>query len=138
MSNGDFGMIFTPIPKIITKKYRKGCKKMNIYDTANKLASEIKQSEEYVNYKMAKEALNLKPDLKEQMKEFEKARYEVQINQMQTGKQDEEKLNKMRELYAKLIEIEEARKFFEAETKFNIVIADVNKIIGDAIRDVIQ
>ena len=116
----------------------KDVKKMNIYDTANKLASEIKQSEEYVNYKMAKEALNLKPDLKEQMKEFEKARYEVQINQMQTGKQDEEKLNKMRELYAKLIEIEEARKFFEAETKFNIVIADVNKIIGDAIRDVIQ
>ena len=33
---------------------------MNIYDTANRLASEIKQSEEYVNYKMAKEALNLK------------------------------------------------------------------------------
>ena len=28
---------------------------MNIYDTANRLASEIKQSEEYVNYKMAKE-----------------------------------------------------------------------------------
>ena len=27
---------------------------MNIYDTANRLASEIKQSEEYVNYKMAK------------------------------------------------------------------------------------
>ena len=111
---------------------------MNIYDTANKLASEIKQSEEYVNYKMAKEALNLKPDLKEQMKEFETARYEVQITQMQTGKQDEEKLNKMKELYSKLVEIEEARKFFEAETKFNIVIADVNKIIGDAIRDVIQ
>lgn len=111
---------------------------MNIYDTANRLASEIKQSEEYVNYKMAKEALNLKPELKEQMKEFELARYEVQINQMQTGKQDEEKLNKMKDLYAKLIEIEEAKKFFEAETKFNIVIADVNKIIGDAIRDVIQ
>ena len=111
---------------------------MNIYDTANRLASEIKQSEEYVNYKMAKEDLNLKPELKEQMKEFELARYEVQINQMQTGKQDEEKLNKMKDLYAKLIEIEEARKFFDAETKFNIVIADVNKIIGDAIRDVIQ
>ena len=57
---------------------------------------------------------------------------------MQTGKEDEEKLNKMKQLYAELIEIEEARKFFEAETKFNIVIADVNKIIGEAIRDVMQ
>ena len=26
---------------------------MNVYDTANRLASEIKESEEYVNYKMA-------------------------------------------------------------------------------------
>ncbi len=111
---------------------------MNIYDTANRLASEIKQSEEYVNYKMAKEALNLNSELKKKIGEFEMARYEAQITQMQTGKEDEEKLNKMKELYAELIEIEEARKFFEAETKFNIVIADVNKIIGEAIRDVMQ
>ena len=31
---------------------------MIIYDTANRLAQEIKQSEEYINYNMAKEALN--------------------------------------------------------------------------------
>ena len=111
---------------------------MNIYDTANRLASEIKQSEEYVNYKMAKETLNLNSELKKKIGEFEMARYEAQITQMQTGKEDEEKLNKMKQLYAELIEIEEARKFFEAETKFNIVIADVNKIIGEAIRDLMQ
>lgn len=111
---------------------------MNIYDTANRLASEIKQSEEYINYKMAKETLNLNSELKKKIGEFEMARYEAQITQMQTGKEDEEKLNKMKQLYAELIEIEEARKFFEAETKFNIVIADVNKIIGEAIRDVMQ
>ena len=40
---------------------------MNIYDTANRLASEIKQSEEYVNYKMAKEALNLNSELKKKL-----------------------------------------------------------------------
>ena len=43
---------------------------MNIYDTANKLAQEIKQSEEYINYKMAKETLNLKPELKKKIEEF--------------------------------------------------------------------
>ena len=46
---------------------------MNIYDTANKLAQELKQSEEYVNYKMAKEALNLNPELKKKIEEFETA-----------------------------------------------------------------
>jgi len=111
---------------------------MNIYDTANKLAGEIKQSEEYQNYKMAKETLNLNTQLKEKIKQFEITRYEAQITAMQTGKNDEEKIKKMQEQYAELIEIEEARKFFDAETKFNIVIADINKIIGDAIKDVMQ
>ena len=111
---------------------------MNIYDTANRLAGEIRQSEEYMNYKMAKQALNLNTSLKEKMAEFEKARYEVQILTMQTGKQDEEKYKKVQDMYKELIEIEDAKKFFDAETKFNIVIADINKIIGEAIRDVME
>ena len=111
---------------------------MNVYDTANKLATEIKQSEEYMNYKMAKEALALNPDLKKKIGEFEVARYDAQITQMQTGKEDEEKTNKMRELYADLIKLDDAKKYFDAEMKFNIVLADVNKIIGDAVRDVMQ
>jgi len=111
---------------------------MNVYDTANRLAGEIKQSEEYTNYKMAKQALNLNSSLKEKMSEFEKARYEVQIEMMQTGKNNEEKYKHVQDLYAELVENNEAKKFFEAETKFNIMIADVNKIIGEAIRDVMQ
>lgn len=111
---------------------------MNIYDTANRLASEIKQSEEYVNYKMAKQALNLNAELKKKMSEFEQLRYEAQMIQLQTGKEDTEKMNKVRELFEKLMKEDEAKKFFDAETKFNIVIADVNKIIGEAIRDVMQ
>lgn len=111
---------------------------MNVYDTANRLAGEIKQSEEYINYKMAKQALNLNNELKEKMAEFEKARYEVQIEMMQTGKNNEEKYQKVQNMYAELVENGEAKRFFEAETKFNILIADVNKIIGEAIRDVMQ
>ena len=30
---------------------------MNIYDTLNKLAKELKESEEYINYKMAKQKI---------------------------------------------------------------------------------
>ena len=36
---------------------------MNVYDTANRLAGEIKNSEEYANYKMAKQTLNLNHSL---------------------------------------------------------------------------
>ena len=111
---------------------------MNVYDTVNKLATELKQSEEYVNYKMAKETLSLKPELKKKIQEFEEARYDAQISAMQTGKSDDEKTKKMQNLYIELIENDEAKKFFDSEMKFNILLADVNKIIGDAIKDVLQ
>ena len=35
---------------------------MNVYDTVNRLATELKESEEYVNYKMAKETLRFKKE----------------------------------------------------------------------------
>ena len=111
---------------------------MNIYDTANRLASEIKNSEEYINYKMAKETIKLKPELQEKIKEFEKARYDAQISAIQTGKDDEEKVKKMQELYINLIAIDEVKKYFDAEIKFNVILADVNKIIGEAVKDILE
>lgn len=109
---------------------------MNVYDTANRLAQEIKTSEEYNNFKMAKQAINLNADLKSKIDEFQKIRYEAQIIAMQTGKNDEEKMKKIQEMYLELMENSDAKKFFEAETKFNILFADVNKIIGESIKDV--
>ncbi len=111
---------------------------MNVYDTANILATEIKQSEEYVNYKMAKQAINLNSELKKEIEEFDKLRYEIQLEMMQTGNADENKNKQLQNKYAELVENLDAKKFLEAETKFNILIADVNKIIGEAIRDVMQ
>lgn len=111
---------------------------MNVYDTANKLAQEIKQSEEYLTYKMAKEAINLNIELKNKIDEFEKARYEAQIIALQTGKDDETKMKHVQELYGELIQNQEASKFFDAEMKFNILVADVNKIIGEVVRDIMK
>ena len=111
---------------------------MNVYDTANQLAEEIKQSEEYVTYKMAKEAINLNFELKNKIDDFEKTRYEAQISALQTGKDDENKMRHVQELYGELIQNQEASRYFDAEMKFNILIADVNKIIGNAIQSLIK
>ena len=111
---------------------------MNVYDTANKLAQEIKQSEEYITYKMAKEAINLNIELKSKIDEFEKARYEAQIIALQTGNADENKMRRVQELYGELIQNQEASKYFDAEMKFNILIADVNKIIGETVQSLLK
>ena len=110
---------------------------MQVYDTVNKLASEIKASEEYINFKMAKQVLDLNIELKKKLEEFEKARYDEQLEMMKTGKQNEEKLKKVQELYSELLDKEEAKKYFDAELKFNILIGDVNKIIAEAVKDLI-
>lgn len=110
---------------------------MQVYDTANRLAAEIKESEEYINYKMAKQAINLNYELKKKLEEFEKARYDEQVEMLQTGKQDDEKMKRVQEIYTELIEKEEAKKYFDAELKFNVLIGDVNRIIAEAVKDII-
>ena len=67
---------------------------VNVYDTVNRLASEIKTSEEYVNFKMAKEALKMKPDLAKRIKEFEELRYKTQLVVLQEGKMMKKKLKR--------------------------------------------
>ena len=111
---------------------------MNVYDTVNRLAQEIKESEEYVNYKMAKQAISLNPDLNIKIKEFEKKRYETQVEIMQKGKSDEKAMAEIQIMYAELVENPDAKSYFDAEAKFNLLITDVNKIIGDSIKDVIS
>ncbi len=111
---------------------------MNIYDTANKLAYELKTSEEYTNYKKLKEEVKNNLELKEKLENFEKARYELQIATIQGNKQDEQKAQDMQNLYLELIQNETMKKYFEAELKFNVILADVNKLIGEAVQDILK
>ena len=110
---------------------------MNVYDTVNKLAQEIKESAVYKAYKKYKELVKSNTETYEQIKKFESLRYEVQICAMQGQELNKDKEKELQEIYTKLLEKESVKEYFEAEFKFNILIADVNKIIGEAIKDVL-
>lgn len=110
---------------------------MNVYDTANRLAQEIRSSEEYNGYKKLKDSLMGNPDTKKKIEDFEKLRYEIQLMQYAGEEKDEEKNRKLQEMYTILIEDKQIKKYFDLEVKFNVMIADVNKIIAEAIRDVL-
>ena len=111
---------------------------MNVYDTANRISQEIKESEEYLSFKKAKEYIDLKPDLKTKIMDFQKLRYEAQISMIQEGKEDKTKLEEAQKIYAELIEIPEVKNYFNTELNFNVMLADVNKIISEAVEDVIN
>lgn len=110
---------------------------MNVYDTANKLAKEIRESEEYKSYKKLKDEVMSNLDSKNKIENFEKLRYEVQLAQYTGENKDEEKAKKLEEMYTMLVQDEQIKNYFDLEVKFNVMIADVNRIIAEAIRDVL-
>ena len=110
---------------------------MNVYDTVNKLAQEIKDSEEFKNYKKYKELIKSNPEINEKIKKFEILRYEIQISAMQGLQVSKEKEKELQDIYTELLAMENVKEYFEAEFKFNILFADVNKIIGDSVKEVL-
>ncbi len=115
---------------------------MEIYDTANKLSEEIKNSTQYINLKNAQKELFNDEEKKKKIEEFEKLREEVQlieIKQQNNQEIDEEdKKVKMAKLYNVLVENKDIKEYFDAQIAFNKLIIDVNKIIGDGIKEVIE
>ena len=110
----------------------------NIYDTANKLASEIRQSEEFIKYRDARKLVLANPDLKNKIEEFEKIRYDVQVLSMEKGASDPEKMKKLQEMYTILIENKDIKEYFDLEVKFNVMVADINKIIAQSMEEVFK
>ena len=111
---------------------------MKVYDEVNNLAKAIKESQEYLDYKAVRNELFTDPDMKAKVEEFEKIRYEEQLLAMQGEAQSEEKMEKLKELYQILVQNEKVKDFFDKEVRFNVMMADVNKTIGEAIKDVLE
>ena len=111
---------------------------MYVYDKANELARSLTESKEYLEYKEVKEQVKTIPEMKEKIDEFEKIRYETQLLAIQGEEQNEEKMKKLQELYAILMQNPKVKEYFDVEVRFNVMLADVNKIIGEAVKDVLQ
>ena len=111
---------------------------MQVYDSANKLAKEIRDSKEYKEYKKIKQNIEKNEEKKNKIEKFEHLRYEIQIKSMHGGVENLQEQNELlQQEYGKLLQDEELKKYFDAEVKFNIMLADINKIIAESVRDVL-
>ena len=110
---------------------------MYVYDEANNLAKAIQDSKEYLEFKKAKEELGSTPEMKKKIDEFEKIRYEVQVLSFKGEEQSEEKMKKLQEMYDILMKEPKIKEYFDVEVRFNIMLADVNKIIAESVQDVL-
>ena len=114
---------------------------MNVYDTANNLAEEIRKSEIQKKLKESKDKLYADPEKKKLIEEFEKLKQEVQIMEVRRQNNQEideqDKKEKLAKLYNVLIENKDIKDYFDYEISFNKMMYDINKIIGDTIKDVL-
>lgn len=117
---------------------RKGGKLMNFYDKIHELVRSLKETEEYKTYLSLKEALKEDPKTYEMLKDFKKKQEEHQINYMNGKEMSEEELNNMQNLYSILIQNEKVRTLLESEMKLNVMLADLNKIVGEGLKEIVE
>ena len=104
---------------------------MNVYDQAHSLATAIKESEEYKQYEAQKKIVETNPQLDETIKDFMRQQIEMQAAQMMGQEMDGERIQKMQQLSAILMQDPAAAQYLQCQMRFSMMMADVYKIIGD-------
>jgi len=105
---------------------------MTVYDAAHHLANAIKESEEFIQFRKLEKEVKSTPELKDMVEDFQKRQFELQGMQLQGQPIEEEKMKKLEELFSVINRDPKAAEYFQAELRFNQMMGDVSKILGDA------
>lgn len=105
---------------------------MEILEKAKDLATSITTSECYTTYQSLKKALYKNEEIAGPLSLFEAKQSNLQRMQMLGEPLNPDELKDAQELFDQLNANEEVKTFFEAEFEFNKMIAEVSKVLGDA------
>ena len=111
---------------------------MNPYDNVHELVRSIKESDEVKEYLKVKEEIYKDEKNKELIKDFREKQMEVQSLLMQGEDAEVEKMEKLQNLYQILASNIKVKEFFDSEVKFDVMLSDIYKIIGEALKDIIE
>lgn len=111
---------------------------MNPYDKVHELVRAIKESDQVKEYLALKEELYQNEKSKEMIKDFREKQVEVQSLLMQGKEADSEKMEKLQSLYQILASNVKVKEFFDKEVQFDVLLSDIYKIIGEALKDIID
>lgn len=105
---------------------------MSVLDQAKTLAEAIKNSDEFKSYQEIKKNLYKNEELVGPLSLFEAKQANLQRMQMLGEELNPDELNDAQELFKELNENAEIKSYFEAEFNLNQLMAEVSKILGDA------
>ncbi len=105
---------------------------MYLYDKAHELASEIKKSPEFMEYKKLKDEVLADENTKNLVTQYKNLQFEGQAAVIAGQQPSEELLDKLKKLGEVLAFNPKVTDYFAAEYRFNTIVSDIYKIIGDA------
>ena len=108
---------------------------MSVYDTATKLASEIKNSKEYLDFVDNMKIIKKNKNYENLLSEYKKTQYNLQIDTMNNKKLDIKTLKNMEEIHNKIRHNDQIYNYILSEEKFNIMMDNINKIIANTIKE---
>ena len=111
---------------------------MNFYDKVHEMVRAFKDTPEFREYVELKNKLKEEKDAYDRLKDFKERQKNYQMEYIDGKEQSKEKLDEMQNLYSIIIQNETSRKLLENEMKINVMLADMQKIIGDALKDIID
>ena len=104
---------------------------MSVYDHAHVLAKAIKGTSEFKNFLKAKEVLSQDKSAKEMLADFRKTQWELQKQKMsglEIAPEQEKRFSQLLEIIGLNLVVKD---FLESEYRFSIMVADIQKIIGE-------
>lgn len=107
---------------------------MNIYDKAHELARELKNSEEFQEYKKLNAEVMKNDAHREMIEDFREKVLDYQLKNYGKDNQNSEELEKIQNLQNALMMNSEISKFLIAELRFSQMFEDINKIIIESIK----
>lgn len=110
----------------------------NIYDTANQLERDLRESELFASLKDAFEGIQNNEEASELFEEFKEASQKYQMYQMMGQQPSEEEQKELQELSERVTENEHIKALMDAEQQLNQLIQDINNIITKPLLEVYQ
>ena len=103
----------------------------NVYDTANRLAQALKETEEYREYHRLREIAYDDSTNKALLDELKRLQFKMQAKAASGEKPEDEDMQKLMRISSLLQMNADASAYIVAEFRFQKLIADIYKILGD-------
>ena len=106
---------------------------MNVYDKAHELAKALAESQEYRDFKSARDVVYQNEKNKQMLVDFKKRQFKIQTAYLSGQQPTNEQIETMKKLSDLLQSSPEISLYMQNEYRFNQMISDVYKIMNDAV-----